>query len=72
MLTNEQLTTNLKVARARLDLSQKETVKRLGVCWCKKRLVLESYFNSKNQPTKQRENGKMARAKNTAYNSLRV
>ena len=32
MLTNEQLTTNLKVARARLNLSQKETAKRLGVC----------------------------------------
>lgn len=31
MLTNEQLTTNLKVARTRLNLSQKETAKRLGV-----------------------------------------
>jgi DNA-binding XRE family transcriptional regulator len=29
MLTNEQLTTNLKVARARLNLSQKETAKKL-------------------------------------------
>lgn len=31
MLTNEQLTTNLKVARARLNLSQKETANILGV-----------------------------------------